>query len=277
MSGDVLTRLFSIAFCIATIAVFFCAAASLTNGAELKAFDGRYLQAPRSGPHLRKAEQEVFRLTNAFRKEQGREPLKANQQLDKAAAYFAAYMARTDRYGHEADGNRSEDRIAAHKYDACITAENIAYVMSSVGFSTDELARSFFEMWKNSPEHRANILDPDVRDVGIAIGFAPNSGRYYVVQDFGRPKSSAMRFQVTNQTTDTLHYGMKVAGRGGPPEDEIELPPRATMVHESCRPARLDWSWTKQDDRVAAENNQQFVISKTESGYVVAKQPMREP
>jgi hypothetical protein len=49
------------------------------------------------------------------------------------------------------------------------------------------------------------------------------------------------------------------------------------MVHESCRPAKLDWSWTKQDDRVAAENNQQFVISKTENGYVVAKQPMREP
>ena len=76
---------------------------------------------------------------------------------------------------------------------------------------------------------------------------------------------------------DTIHYRVKTIGRGGPPEDEIDLPPRATMVHESCRPAKLDWSWTKQDDRVAAENNQQLVISKTENGYVVAKQPMREP
>jgi uncharacterized protein YkwD len=277
MFGDVLTRLLSLVFCSATTAVFFCTAASLTNGAELKAFDARYLLAPKGGPNLRKAEQEVFRLTNAFRKQEGREPLKANQQLDKAAVYFAAYMARTDTYGHEADGNHSEDRIAAYKYDACLTAENIAYVMSSTGFSTDELARDFFEMWKNSPEHRANLLDADVKDVGIAIGFAPSSGRYYVVQNFGRPKSSAMRFQVTNQTTDTLHYRVKVTGRGGPPEDEIELPPRATMVHESCRPAKLDWSWTKQDDKIAAENNQQFVISKTEKGYVVVKQPMREP
>lgn len=277
MFGDVLTQLVRIAFLTATAFGVCSIAVSSAEGVELKPFDARYLQPPRGGPHLRKAEQEVFRLTNVFRKEQGREPLKWNKELGKAAAYFAAYMAQTDRYGHEADGNHSEDRIAAYKYDACLTAENIAYEMNSAGFTTDELARGFFEMWKNSPEHRANMLDPDLTDVGIAIGFSPQSRRYYVVQDFGRPKASAMRFQVVNQTADTLHYRVKTVGRGAPPDDEIELPPRATMVHESCRAAKLDWSWTKQDDGARADNGQEFVISKTGNGYEVSKQPMHEP
>jgi hypothetical protein len=149
--------------------------------------------------------------------------------------------------------------------------------MNSGGFSTDELARSFFEMWKHSPQHRENMLDPDLKDVGIAIAFAPESGRYFVVQDFGRPKGAAVRFQVSNQTAETLHYRVKPTGRGEPAENEIELPPRSTMFHEGCRPAKLDWSWTKNDDSVTAESGQQFVISKTEKGYAVAKQPQREP
>jgi hypothetical protein len=86
-----------------------------------------------------------------------------------------------------------------------------------------------------------------------------------------------MRFQVVNQTSDTLHYRVKTIGRGEPPEDEIELPPRATMVHESCRAAKLDWNWTKQDDGARAGNDQQFVINKIEKGYEIAKQPMHKP
>src|SRR4029079_3802759 len=116
---------------------------------------------------------------------------------EKAAAYFAAFMARTDKYGHEADGNKPEERIAANKYEACLTAENIAFAMNSDGFKTDDLARTFFEMWKKSPPHRDNMLDPDVKEVGIAIAFAPKSGRYYIVQDFGRPKTASISFQVT--------------------------------------------------------------------------------
>src|SRR5262245_31996406 len=108
MSGDVLTRLFRVVLGVAVAVTFFWLAVASGAGADLKAFDARYLQSPRGGPQLRKAEQEVFLLTNAFRKQNGREPLKASKDLEKAAAYSAAYMARTGKYGHEVDGNRSE-------------------------------------------------------------------------------------------------------------------------------------------------------------------------
>jgi hypothetical protein len=223
---------------------------------------------------LRKAEQEVLRLTNAFRKQAGREPLKAEKRLEKAAAYFAAFMARTDKYGHEVDGNKTEDRIAAYKYEACLTAENIAYAMNSDGFRTEELGREFFEMWKKSPHHRDNMLDPDAQEVGIAIAFAPASHRYYGVQDFARPKTAMIHFQVTNQTTETLRYRVTSARQGEPPSDEIELAPEGTMDHTGGRSGKLDWSWTKKDDETPAENNQQFVIRRTDKGYEVSKQPL---
>src|SRR5262245_10735886 len=117
MFDDVLTRLAWVASFVGIAVALFCPAVSSVEDVSLKKFDARYLRPPKGGPQLRKAEQEVFRLTNAFRKQQGREPLNADKQLDKAAAYFAAYMARTDKYGHEVDGNRSEDRIAAYKYE----------------------------------------------------------------------------------------------------------------------------------------------------------------
>ena len=42
--------------------------------------------------------------TNAFRLEQGLGAVKPDPALEASARDFAAYMARTDRYGHEADG-----------------------------------------------------------------------------------------------------------------------------------------------------------------------------
>jgi uncharacterized protein YkwD len=274
MLYDSLTRFSRLLFAVLTSTGFLLQTTSQPPAPKLKEFDVRYLQSPRGGPPLRRVEQEMFRLANEFRKQAGREPLKAEKRLEKAAAYFAAFMARTDKYGHDVDGNQPEDRIAACEYDACLTAENIAYAMNSDGFTTKDLARTFFEMWKKSPPHRDNMLDPDAKEVGIAIAFAPTSGRYYVVQDFGRPKSATIRFQVTNQTSEMLRYRVKLGGHDEPPSDELELPPRGTMVHDSCRPAKLDWSWTKMDDQAAVENNQQFIIRKTEKGYEVSKQPI---
>src|SRR4029079_3185433 len=217
MSYDALTRFWRLLFAILTSASFLLPLASPLRAQQLKEFDASYLESPRGGPQLRKAEQEVLRLTNAFRKQAGHEPLKAEKRLEKAAAYFAAFMARTDKYGHEVDGNKTEDRIAAYKYEACLTAENIAYAMNSDGFKTEELGREFFEMWKKSPHHRDNMLDPDAQEVGIAIAFAPASHRYYVVQDFARPKTATIHFQVTNQTTQTLRYRVKSTVQGEAP------------------------------------------------------------
>ena len=177
-------------------AILICVvAADVVRSQELKKIDASYLKAPAGGPDLERAADEIFRLTNQFREMQGR-ALQPSERLHKAAAYFAAYMGRTDRYSHEADGNRAAARIQVYHYDYCLQAENIAWQMKSSGFSTQELCEKFFEGWKNSPPHRENMLNAELTEVGMAIGYSPKSNRYYAVQELGRPHSVEIRFEV---------------------------------------------------------------------------------
>jgi uncharacterized protein YkwD len=240
-------------------------------GQELKEFDSDYLESPPNGPELTQVEKEILRLTNEFRKQNGREALKPDKRLDKAAADFAAFMARTNKYGHDADGNRPAERLMLFGYDDCISAENIAYQMNSAGFSTSELANGFFEGWKKSPPHRENMLDPDLMEIGIAIGHAPDSDRYYAVQNFGRPQSASINFQVANHTTETVRYTVKGTNRGKEMEKNLELPPKTKMYHTRCRPATIDWGWTKEDDKMKIGDKKEFVITKTAAGYEVTR------
>jgi uncharacterized protein YkwD len=182
-------------------------------------------------PDLRRAEQIIFEMTNHFRAGKGRRDLRVNPELSKAAHYFADYMARTDRYGHEADGRKPSQRVAEYGYRYCVVAENIAWQYNSEGFTTEALAEGFFNGWKHSPPHRRNMLDADLYDVGVAVAYSPHSGRYYAVQDFGRPKSKAIAFQILNNSDDTVKY--KVG------DQSFSIGAHYMMSHERCRPATL--------------------------------------
>src|SRR5579871_3700630 len=138
----------------------------------------------------------IVTLTNAFRKEEGKGPLKVNPQLSRAARYFADYLARTDKFSHTADGDEPWGRAARYGYEYCIVAENIAYRYSSAGFTTRELAEGLMRGWKKSPGHRKNLLHPDVTEIGVAVARSKHTGRYYAVQDFGRPKSQEITFRI---------------------------------------------------------------------------------
>ena len=130
----------------------------------------------------------------------------STRELSRAARYFADFMARTDKYGHTADGKQPSDRAKEYGYNFCIIAENIAWEFKTYGFTTEGLAERLFRGWKNSPEHRANMLDPDVYDIGVAVAHSEKTGRYYGAQEFGRPPSKAISFQVANRTSGSVHY-----------------------------------------------------------------------
>ena len=66
---------------------------------------------PASRADLDVAEQEIAELTNEFRKEQGLATVHSDSRLHATAQDFAEYMARTDRYGHTADGRSSSQRV----------------------------------------------------------------------------------------------------------------------------------------------------------------------
>jgi hypothetical protein len=92
----------------------------------------------RRGPDLPQVQEQIVELTNELRRREGLEPLHVNSELNEAAGYFADYMARTDKYGHTADGRTPADRASAHGYDYCLVLENIAYVFRSAGYPTEQ-------------------------------------------------------------------------------------------------------------------------------------------
>ena len=138
-------------------------------------------------PNLGEATRSVIERANAFRQAEHRKSLRTSEALAATAREFADYMARTDRFDHEADGREPAQRARAHGYSYCVISENIAYEYSSRGFTTEDLAHRLVEGWKQSPGHRANLLDREVVETGAALAHSAHTGRYYAVQMFGLP------------------------------------------------------------------------------------------
>lgn len=138
-------------------------------------------------------ERAIVEGTNRFRQEEGVGSVRPDSMLDRAAHEFAQYLARTDRFDHEADGRTPAIRARAYGYDYCLVAENIAYRYDSRGFTTLALAQGLVQGWKDSPGHRRNMLDARAVDTGVAVVQSPHTGRFYAVQMFGRRRAACRR------------------------------------------------------------------------------------
>lgn len=133
-------------------------------------------------------EARAFALINDFRNATGLQPIEREARLGEAARYFVDYMAAHGKLDHQADGTTPAARVKQRGYDYCIVSENIAYVYDSRGFTPERLAHHFVEGWEKSPGHRANILDADITQTGLAVARSANN-KYYAAQLFARPRS----------------------------------------------------------------------------------------
>jgi uncharacterized protein YkwD len=119
----------------------------------------------------------VVELVNAERSRNGLAPLWQNDALTRAAEGYAAYMASADFFSHTGpDGSTVASRAAASGYAGWSwLGENIA-----AGQST---ADQVFQAWMNSPGHRANILSPKAREIGIGHGYGAGArfGHYWTM------------------------------------------------------------------------------------------------
>lgn len=182
-------------------------------------------------PDLAQVAKLIVQKTNEFRRDEGLENVQPNQELTETAKYFADYMAKTDRYGHQADGKRPSERAKQHGYEYCLVAENIAYQFSSAGFAAEELGVNFFDGWKSSPPHRKNMLNSAVTETGVAVAQSEQTGYFYGVQMFGRPKALQIEFQVANRADVDVEYRLG--------DRTFTLRPRFTRTHIRCRPTEL--------------------------------------
>ena len=198
-----------------------------------------------TSPGLATTVQDIISRTNSFRQAEGLRAFEPSPQLMEAAQEFAQFMASTDQYGHTADGRRPADRAKQHGYDYCIIAENIAYQHRTSGFTSEELAREFFEGWKESPDHRKNMLDSAVTETGVAVAQSEKTSYYYAVQMFGRPKTETIEFQVTNHADTPIPYAIE--------GQTFTLPPRSTRTHQQCRPAEITFQWPGKQEQTTVQ------------------------
>ncbi len=132
--------------------------------------------------------QQVIELTNRVRIQAGLPPLKENAQLDAAAGAHSRAMATQGFFSHTNPLTKSDpgDRASSAGYVWLFVAENIAE-----GPATPAAAIS---AWMHSPVHRANILSPEPREIGVAYVRDPRSAHrcgdkpctHFWTQVFGR-------------------------------------------------------------------------------------------
>jgi len=120
------------------------------------------------------------------------QPLSLNDELYASAYEHSNDLAQSNTFSHKGSGTEYDitgynkgreslfyERIEAHGYtNYKIVGENIAGGQQSI----DEVMKA----WLNSPKHCANIMNPQYKEVGIAIVTNPDSeyGIYWT-QNFG--------------------------------------------------------------------------------------------
>ncbi|MFQ3632936.1 CAP domain-containing protein [Roseiflexus sp.] len=124
--------------------------------------------------------QQVVDLTNQYRVTAGCAPLTVSSQLTTAAAAHSQDMATNNFFSHTgSDGSTPWQRIQRTGYSYSTAAENIA-----AGYRT---AEQVVQGWYNSDGHRRNMLNCNLREIGVAYADGGSYGRYWT-QVFATPR-----------------------------------------------------------------------------------------
>lgn len=124
--------------------------------------------APATAASLTTAETSLLAEINRTRAAHGLVPLRTDWKLQRAARAHSADMIRRGYFGHGAFAQR----LKRFGVRAPRTGENLAWAAGS-----RSEARSVVGMWLRSPSHRANLLRPGFRRIGVAAPRGTFSGR----------------------------------------------------------------------------------------------------
>jgi uncharacterized protein YkwD len=129
-------------------------------------------------------------LVNAQRRRHHARPLRAAARLRIAATRHAADMAAANYFAHDDPGGATvADRVRATGYlqnaRTWALGETIAW-----GRAQTATPAAVLRMFLDSPPHRAILLDPSYRDLGVGVArgapAGPEAGALTVTLDFGR-------------------------------------------------------------------------------------------
>ena len=132
------------------------------------------LHATSSHPQANTAESILLNAANRDRTAAGLQPLQWDAALAAAARQHAQRMVQMNTLSHQFPGEPPmQDRARQAGARFSLIAENVAEGPNVPGLHTQ---------WMNSPPHRANLLDPVLNAVGIAV--IQSGGMLFAVQDF---------------------------------------------------------------------------------------------
>ncbi len=125
----------------------------------------------------------LINFLNFERKIRGLPPLSENPLLNQSAYLKAKDILEKDYFSHFSPEGISPwywFKLTGYEYQ--FAGENLA-----IGFLD---SKEVHEAWMSSPSHRQNILNPNYKEIGIAVlkGEFNGSEVYVVVQHFGSPK-----------------------------------------------------------------------------------------
>lgn len=141
----------------------------------------------------------IMALTNAERVNLGLSTLSYNAQLSSAALAKANDMFEKQYWDHFGpNGETPWQFIRGAGYSYIYAGENLAK-----GFKTSE---SVVEAWMASPTHKANIVNSNYRDIGVAVveGILQGKQTILVVQMFGTLPGQVESATITNSQIPTV-------------------------------------------------------------------------
>ena len=123
---------------------------------------------------------QVVELTNRERQAKGLRPLKLQATLGEAAQWLADDMAKKSYLSHTDSLSRDfSTRLRDFGY------ENFTAMAENIGLGAPDPAKAVAN-WMKSPGHRANILNPELTEIGVGYAYnATDPNGHYWVQDFG--------------------------------------------------------------------------------------------
>ena len=184
-----------------------------------------------------RAAAELFQAANQDRGPRHLQPLHLDAELTEAAWRHAQRMVREGRLSHQFPGEPPLIvRVQQSGVHCTTVAENLADYPTASQINNE---------WMHSPPHRANLLDPRLNAVGIAV--VKSNGELYAVQDFARLLTPMTSAQQEQQVASLLTArGLQVQGNsalarsycGNSSEEKLPLP-KLVMQYSSTDLSRL--------------------------------------
>lgn len=115
---------------------------------------------------------QIVQETNKLRKQHGLAPVKRDGNLDKVSQNWANHLVQINELNH-----RPQFWTKYPNYLNRGGSENILQAWN------DYSAHDLVQIWYKSPGHRANMLSPQAKSLGVGIA-TRHDGKLYVVQNF---------------------------------------------------------------------------------------------